>query len=93
MQTVARLELHKVWHGRSAEMRARRFPTLSHIHVRLYHCPTGVHVIAVETGSMIRIFTDYVESPRGRPISFPPGGNMGCRHFITASPENRLLVV
>jgi hypothetical protein len=93
MQAVARLELHKVRHRRSAEMRARRFSRLSHIHIGLYHLAASVHVVPIEAGSMVMVFANYPESASGRSISFPPRGNMRHRDFLTSSQEKGLLPV
>jgi len=92
MQSIARLELHKVRHWCSTEMSAGRLSRLPYVYICLNHRAACIHVVAVKARSMIFVFSDHSELPGGSRISFPTRGNMRLGYLFTSPQQICLLV-
>ena len=64
-------DFHVVGHGRAFIMTAGRFRILTQLDVRHHHVPRVVHIIAVETRSVIHIFSDDSIRAGRRVLAFP----------------------
>src|SRR5205809_3860456 len=77
MHSNSAVNAHKIRHGRTFEMSARRFRIDPQLYIWLYHVISGIYVITVFGRNMVHILLLNCEMSDWGVQSFAPSGKLG----------------